>query len=109
MILKTHELWCINTRQTAKMKGPEPSSVQGVVQHSKGVAGVVRLAASDDPQVAQRHETHRHMGDKHIALHLHDPLGRHASKGMQLSPSYQRTRSAFNSLLLTSPALCKPL
>lgn len=71
---KLRERRSINTREPAEMKSPEPSSVQGVIQHSKSVAGVIKLAASDDPQIVQRHETHRHVGHEHISLHLHDPL-----------------------------------
>lgn len=76
------ERWCINTCKTAESKSPEPVSIQGVIQYSKGIAGVIQLAASDDPQIVQRNETHRHLGHKHITLHLHDPLRRQRSKGM---------------------------
>lgn len=74
------ELCGINTRETAEMKRPEPPCVQGVIQHSESVAGVIKLAASDDPQIVQRHETDRHVGHEHISLHLHDPLRRPGSK-----------------------------
>lgn len=74
-----HEWWCINTRKTAETKSPEPLSIQGVIQGSEGVAGVIQLAASDDPQIVQRHVTHWHSGHEHITLHLHDPLRRQGS------------------------------
>lgn len=74
--LQMFELRCVHTRETAKMKSPEPCSTQGVIQHSQSVASVIKLAASDDPQIVQRHEAHRHVGHEHVSLHLHDPLRR---------------------------------
>lgn len=87
-ILQMFELRCIHTRETAEMKSPEPCSIQGVIQHSESVAGVIKLAASDDPQIVQRHEAHRHVGHQHVSLHLHDPLRRQGREWVCLSPSY---------------------
>lgn len=40
------------------MKRPEPLAIQSVVHHSQSIAGVVQLAASYEPQVFQRDQTH---------------------------------------------------
>ncbi|TNN51701.1 hypothetical protein EYF80_038113 [Liparis tanakae] len=52
----------------------EPLFPQSVVQHGQGVAGVVQLAASDDAEVVQRQQAHRHVSHEDVALHLHDAL-----------------------------------
>lgn len=72
-----HQLWApmyYQTCEATKPERPEPLSCQSVIEHSQGVAGVVQLAASYDPKVIQRHQTHWHLGDEHIALYLNDPL-----------------------------------
>ena len=46
------------TCEAAEPQRPEPLCTQSVIQHSQGVAGVVQLAASYDPKVVQRQQTH---------------------------------------------------
>lgn len=62
------------TWEAAEPQRPEPLSTPSVIQCSQGIAGVVQLAATDDPQVVQRNQIHWHMGYKYITLHLHNPL-----------------------------------
>lgn len=62
------------TCKAAQAQCPKATAPQAVVRHRQGVAGVVELTAPDDPQVLQREHTHRHVGHKDIAVHLHDAL-----------------------------------
>lgn len=62
------------TCKAAHAQRPEAVVPQAVVRHRQGVAGVVELTASDDPQVLQGEHTHRHVRHEDVAMHLHDAL-----------------------------------
>lgn len=81
--MQTEELIFDLTCEATKPEGPQALIVQSVIQHSQSIAGIVQLAASNDPKIVQRHQAHRDMCNEYITLHLSDLLAREGQKYKQ--------------------------